>query len=63
MRADGRMGARNEAYNLAANLLTYLIGPEYMPKGMKENLHQEWNTARGNKKEEGTMQDLPDPVV
>jgi DNA sulfur modification protein DndB len=38
VRADGRMVARNEAYNLAANLLAYLIGAEYMTDEMKSNL-------------------------
>ncbi|MFI7484070.1 DGQHR domain-containing protein [Kocuria sp. M1R5S2] len=63
VRADGRMVARNEAYNLAANLLVHLIAPEYMDEEMKANLHTDWNNARGNTKEEGTLQDLPDPVA
>jgi DNA sulfur modification protein DndB len=77
VRADGRMVARNEAYNLAANLLAYLIGAEYMTDEMKSNLWRDWNDARGRDTEmdwsaaspseraeraEEIPEDLPGPI-
>lgn len=62
VRADGRMVARSEAYNLAANLLAYLIGAEYMTQDMRQKLYLDWNDARGNTAEGGSMQQLPQSV-
>ncbi len=74
VRADGRMVARKEAKELAANLVAYLIGAEFMVDDEIDNLATEWNTARGKDPEADISQmddeeaakllpqDLPQPV-
>lgn len=48
LRPDGRMVALQDAYNLASNLIMYLIAGEYMDEDLLANLKKDWNTARGN---------------
>lgn len=75
VRASGRMVARNEAYNLASNLLAYLIAGEYYTADDKHALWETWNYARGNEtnpekiKElnakgviDGLPEELPEPI-
>ena len=47
VRADGKMVARKEAHDLARDLVSYLIGDEYMDEEMRHNLWTNWNKARG----------------
>lgn len=47
VRADQKMVARREAQDLAADLVAYLIGDEYMTEEMRHNLWVAWNKARG----------------
>jgi len=77
VRADGRMVARKESKDLAAELLAYLIGPEFMTTEMVNNLTNDWNLARGKNLEidvgaiadddeaafELVPEDLPAPVA
>lgn len=47
VRADGRMVARKEAYDLAARLIAYMIAADYMSEETKQRLWEDWNKARG----------------
>ena len=47
MLAGGRMLARKEAYTLAASLLAYLIGNEYLDEEQRDDLWRRWNDRRG----------------
>jgi DNA sulfur modification protein DndB len=70
IREGGRMVARAEAYNLAAKLIAYLIGDEYLTDGQRTLLWSEWNTARDKDvtsqladiEPELQPEDLPTPV-
>lgn len=70
VRADGRMIARKEAYELAAQLLAYLIADEYISEEDKKSLWQDWNQMRGRNwwddldevSAEQLPEDLPEPV-
>lgn len=70
VRPDGRMVARKEAYELAAQLLAYLIADEYMSEEDRKSLWQDWNQARGRNwwddidevSPELLPEDLPEPV-
>lgn len=46
VKPDGRMIARKEAYDLAADLIAYLITPDY-PDEMRDGLWRSWNKMRG----------------
>ena len=72
IRADGRMVARKEAYNLAAQLIAHLIGGQYLDDEQRQHLWYEWNKARGKDvdtvpeqitKPELKPEPLPDPVT
>jgi hypothetical protein len=68
------MVARKESKELAANLVAYLIGAEFMFDDEIDNLASEWNKARGRDPEADISQmddeeaakflpqDLPQPV-
>jgi DNA sulfur modification protein DndB len=58
VRADGRMVARNEAYHVAADLLAYLIAPEYYTAELTRNLWEAWNRARGKETDIRRIQEL-----
>jgi DNA sulfur modification protein DndB len=58
VRASGRMVARNEAYNLAANLLAYLIAAEYYTPEEQWDLWEAWNIARGKETDEDRIAEL-----
>jgi DNA sulfur modification protein DndB len=74
VRADGAMVSRKEKKVLAANLVAYLIGVEFMSDEEIENLWAEWNKARGRDPEADVSQmseeeaarllpeDLPQPL-
>lgn len=70
VRADGRMVARKEAYDLAARLLCYLIAAEYVSDEFVEELRIAWNSARGRDpyapvdelEEHERPQELPEPL-
>lgn len=70
LRIDGRMVARKEAYELASDLIAYLIAPDYTDESMRRELWENWNRARGRnidasldeQKDEEIPEDLPDPV-
>jgi DNA sulfur modification protein DndB len=71
MLAGGRMLARKEAYTLAASLLAYLIGNEYLDDDQRNAVWKRWNDRRGKdvKTEPAKITDpglkpepLPDPV-
>jgi DNA sulfur modification protein DndB len=72
VRADGqKMVARKEAQELAAELVAYQIGDEYMTEEMRHNLWVAWNKARGKDVENPVDQieddslipeDLPEPL-
>ena len=70
VRADGRMVARREAYDLAARLIAYMIGGDYLPEESKQRLWVDWNLARGKKphdeldelEEHERPEDLPEPL-
>ena len=47
VRADQKMVARREAQDLAADLVAYLIGDEFMTEEMRHNLWTAWNKSRG----------------
>jgi DNA sulfur modification protein DndB len=61
----GRMIGRKEAYDLAANLIAYLLAPEQTTSQDKEKLKEAYNTARGydfDQSAPGTEpEDLPEP--
>jgi DNA sulfur modification protein DndB len=76
VRASGRMVARNEAYNLAAKLLAFLIAAEYHTPEEQRDLWEAWNIARGKETDEYRIagleaqgvtdelpKDLPAPVT
>jgi DNA sulfur modification protein DndB len=58
VRASGRMVARNEAYNLAADLLAYLIASEYYTTTMRDDLREAWNRARGKETDRKKVKEL-----
>ena len=70
--ADGKkMVARNEALNLAAELVAWQIGREWVTDPMQVNLWEMWNRARGKDvdtpvdqiKDDGQLpEDLPTPI-
>ena len=62
VRADGRMIARSEAYNLAAKLIAYLIGDEYLVEQQRTALWTNWNSARG-KDVKTQPEDIKDPTA
>jgi len=47
VRADGRIVARKEAYDLAAGLIGYMLAGKKMKKPDVEKLRRAYNTARG----------------
>ncbi|HQZ33559.1 MAG TPA: DNA sulfur modification protein DndB [Ilumatobacteraceae bacterium] len=47
VRPDRRVSSRSEEVALAADLVAYLIGDEYMDETMRHNLWTAWNKARG----------------
>jgi DNA sulfur modification protein DndB len=71
VRADGRMVARKEAYDLAARLIAYMIGADYMAEESKQRLWEDWNKARGKDphaeldelEEHEQPEDLPEPLA
>ena len=73
VRPDGKkMVVRKEAKDLAADLIAYLIGDEFMTEEMRHNLWFAWNKARGKDVENPVDQiedddlipeDLPAPVA
>lgn len=70
VRADGRMVARKEAYDLAARLIGYMIAADCMSEESKQRLWEDWNKARGKKpheeldelEEHEQPEDLPLPL-
>ena len=70
VRADGRMVARKEAYDLASRLIGYMIAADFMSEESKQRLWEDWNTARGKKphdeldtlEEHEQPEDLPEPL-
>ena len=70
VRADGRMVARKEAYDLAARLIAYMIAAEFMSEESKQRLWEDWNKARGKDphteldelEEHEQPEDLPEPL-
>jgi DNA sulfur modification protein DndB len=60
MLAGGRMLARKEAYTLAASLLAYLIGNEYLDDDQRNKLWERWNDRRG-KDVRSTAVEITDP--
>lgn len=71
VRADGRMVARKEAYDLAARLIAYMIGADFMTEESKQRLWEDWNKARGKDphaeldelEEHEQPEDLPEPLA
>ena len=71
VRADGRMVARKEAYDLASRLIAYMIAADVMTEETKQHLWEDWNTARGKKpheeldelEEHERPEDLPEPLA
>lgn len=68
IKPNGGMIARTEAYNLAADLIAYLIGPEETTPEQKKNLNRDFAVARGKVKkdlpiEQITEDYLPSPVA
>jgi DNA sulfur modification protein DndB len=67
VRADGRMVARKEARELAARLIAYLIGAEFMTEEDRQKLWKDWNLARGcdvdGDLEMGDPEGLPNPIA
>lgn len=70
VRADGRMIAKKDAYELAADLTCYLILPG-LPEEQVTKLWQSWNTARGRDpfspvddlEDDQMPQDLPEQIL
>lgn len=70
VRADGRMVARKEAYELAARLIAYMIAADYMSEESTQRLWEDWNKARGKDPhseldeldEHEQPEDLPEPL-
>lgn len=71
VRSDGRMVARKEAYELASDLIAYLIADEFTDEEEKHDLYERWNKARGRDPftawdeltEELRPEELPPPVA
>lgn len=71
VRADGRMVARKEAYDLAARLIAYMISAEHMAEESKHRLWEDWNKARGKDphaeldelEEHEQPEELPEPLA
>jgi len=70
VRPDGKMIPRKEAYQLAADLLEYLISPATVDDEAQMSLWSRWNLSRGkviagydDVPPEELPQDLPTPVV
>jgi DNA sulfur modification protein DndB len=71
VRADGRMVARKEAYDLAARLIAYMIAADHVPEESKQRLWEDWNKARGKDphaeldelEEHEQPEDLPEPLA
>lgn len=70
VRADGRMVARKEAYELAGRLVCYMILPDYVTEEFTQTLFEDWNKARGRDpysdidtlEENERPMDLPEPL-
>jgi DNA sulfur modification protein DndB len=70
VRADGRMVARKEAYDLAARLIAFMIAADHMSEESKQRLWEDWNKARGKDphaeldelEEHEQPEDLPQPL-
>lgn len=70
VRADGRMVARKESYELAARLIAYVIAADFMSEEAKHSLWEDWNKARGKDpysdldeiEEHEHPEDLPEPL-
>ncbi|EID14668.1 hypothetical protein MPHLEI_10049 [Mycolicibacterium phlei RIVM601174] len=70
VRADGRMVARKEAYDLAARLIAYMIASEFFSEEAKQRLWEDWNKMRGKDphaeldelEEHEQPEDLPAPL-
>ncbi|MBT6199931.1 MAG: DGQHR domain-containing protein, partial [Bacteroidetes Order II. Incertae sedis bacterium] len=69
--ANQRMIARKESRSLAAELIAYLIGDEYMDESLRRVLWEKWNQARGKnvemqidliENEDEVPEDLPAPI-
>jgi DNA sulfur modification protein DndB len=64
---EGRISVRKESYDLAAELIAYLIGAEFMEKEDIRALKRSYNERRGynyEEPEEGTVPvELPEPVT
>jgi len=65
------MIARKESRSLAAELIAYLIGDEYMDESLRRVLWEKWNQARGKnvemqidliENEDEVPEDLPAPI-
>ena len=64
VRADGRMVARKEARELAADLIAYLIGAEFMTEEQRHGLWDRWSSARGNDlSNDNDPEGLPEPIT
>jgi DNA sulfur modification protein DndB len=71
VRADGRMVARKEAYDLASRLIAYMIAAEFVSEETKQRLWEDWNTMRGRDphgeldelEEHQQPEDLPEPLA
>lgn len=71
VRADGRMVARKEAYDLAARLIAYMIAADLTSEESKQRLWEDWNKARGKDphaeldelEEHEQPEDLPEPLT
>lgn len=69
VRPDGRMIAKSDAYDLAAELITYMLVPTYSPED-QDRLWKRWNETRGRDPytpmdevdEERLPEDLPRPA-
>jgi DNA sulfur modification protein DndB len=61
------MVARKEARELAARLIAYLIGAEFMTEEDRQKLWKDWNLARGcdvdGDLEMGDPEGLPNPIA
>jgi len=70
VRADGRMVARKEAFDLASRLVAYMIAGDAMTEESKQHLWEDWNIVRGKKpheeldelEEHERPEDLPEPL-
>lgn len=62
VRSDGRIIARNEAYDLAAGLIAYMLAGEKMKKAESDKLKQAFNVARGYDYEHPAKGAEPEPL-